>query len=455
MMKIKYSKEDIQNLIIESAKEANILPITSKCDGNCIFCSHKNNPSDVQVVNIGERTFEDINSTLSFLNPSNVITIGESASNIIEGEPTLHMNFKEIITLIRENFPNTPISITSNGQHLTKELVIFLSNISCLEMNISLNSSSIEGRFKLMHNTKEQSLNVLQGIELLHQFKIPFNCSLVGMPNITGYVDIENTIKFITDNGARCIRIFMPGFSSFVKEDLFPNPESIHKDLKDFIKHLSVDSPCPVLLEPSYVTNLSSVTSGVIFNSPAWNAGLRRDDIFLTINGIKPRTRVEAYQLLESPGEINAKIERNGHIKTINWMNFESNSNGVIMEYDFDMHRAEYIKHMVLTAPGHVLALTSEFAYPVIKEIFKIMDIPTEKYDIMYVENITFGGTIKAAGLLTYKDYINAYHNYCKTSPAPDAILIPQESFNYLGKDLTGHHINEIQSTLKKRVAVV
>ena len=48
-----YTPMHIQDLINRTAMEANILPLTSRCDSACIFCSHQNNPPQVQVLSVG------------------------------------------------------------------------------------------------------------------------------------------------------------------------------------------------------------------------------------------------------------------------------------------------------------------------------------------------------------------------------------------------------------------
>ncbi|WP_214659320.1 hypothetical protein [Candidatus Formimonas warabiya] len=41
-----------EQLILHSAQEFNILPLTSCCDAACVFCSHHHNPSGIGVVSI-------------------------------------------------------------------------------------------------------------------------------------------------------------------------------------------------------------------------------------------------------------------------------------------------------------------------------------------------------------------------------------------------------------------
>lgn len=455
MNHISYTAKEKKELIIQSAKEDNIMPIISKCDAGCIFCSHKNNPAGIQVVQIGVRPIEDIRQTLDYLDKDRVITIGESASNIIEGEPLLHPDFISIITLIRRRFPDTPIAITTNGRYLTRPVIDSLCHLKGISINLSMNSSSAKGRMKLMNDTREQALTAISSVRYMHEAGINFSASMVGMPNITGFSDIKETIMYLAQNGAESVRIFMPGFSSFVKENIFPDGERIHQQLKTFIQELSVEIPCPILLEPSYVTDLVPVISGVLYNSPAWLAGLRRGDIIRSVNGQEPLSRVDAWNLLDGAGKRTVSYRRQDKTFVRAWENTAYGSSGIVMEYDYDMRQAAYLRQIIAAAPGKVLSLTSEFAYHVICCVYKQLNIPPEQCEVFMVKNHTFGGTIRAAGLLTVDDYIAAYGAYCAMNEEPAAVIVPQLSFNYLGKDLKGRHFDELKIRIGKPVAVI
>lgn len=447
-----YTPEEIQSLLDHAAREQNILPLTSRCDSRCIFCSHHNNPKGIQVISIGTRTLAQIDEAISYLNPQAEITIGESASSIIEGEPTLHSEFKEVIELLRRRCPDTPVSITTNGHHLTEELVAFLSQHQPIMMNLSLNSGTMSGRHLLMGNDEDQARTAIEGVKLLGQYRVPFQGSLVGMPNVTGFDDVEASIRLLAENGARSVRVFLPGFSSFVKEDLFPNPETIYQELKGFLTSLSDDIPCPVLLEPSFVTNLTPEISGVIAHSPAFLAGLRRGDVIHSVNGNTPKSRVEAFGLVQESEEVTVTCSRNGKSYEASWRN-GSEGAGISLEYDFDLKRATYMRNAIVTAPGHVLLLTSEFGHSVVNAALNAVDTPKERYTAIVTPNLTFGGTIRASGLLTCDDYLAAYEHFAASHPKPAALMVPSESFNSLGRDLKGIHFSVISEQTRLPLA--
>jgi len=444
----KSNPNEIQTLILNSAVEANILPISSRCDSRCIFCSHKNNPPDIDVISIGIRSMEEITRTMAFLDPRHVITIGKSATPIIEGEPFIHPQFKEIISLVRRAYPETPVEITTSGKHLTQEMVGFLKTTGNISLNISLNSASAHARKLLMGDTKKQSEQTLAGIMLLALSNVPFSSSMVAMPNITGWDDLRDTVEFLAGNKTTVIRIFMPAFSSRAKPDIFPDGDKIYGQLREFIGTLSPELPCPVLIEPSFVTDLTPVVSGVLKDSPAWNAGIRRDDVILSVNGKAPRCRVEAWNMFLPKGDISVEVKKNDREENVRWDNESEGGSGVTMEYDFDPMRAEEIRQTVLGCTGRSLLLTSEFGYEVVCKVLDLLGLKIDMAEPVMVKNRTFGGDIRAAGLLTVHDYHEAYAGWIKSNQAPSQIIAPLESFNSLGLDLTHRHYSELQKII-------
>jgi hypothetical protein len=296
-----------------------------------------------------------------------------------------------------------------------------------------------------MGDTEEQSEKTFAGIRFLAKSRVPFSGSMVAMQNLTGWEDLHNTVEFLAAHKATVIRIFMPAFSSTARPGLFPDGDKIYGQLREFIRNLSPELSCPVLIEPSFVTDLTSAVSGVLKGSPAWNAGVRRDDILLSINGKAPRCRVEAWNMIMTEGNVAAEVKRNNLIKGINWVNETPGGSGITMEYDFDPVRAEAIKEFVLDNPGKSLLLTSEFAYDTVCKVIELMGIEKDQAEPVMVKNLTFGGTIRAAGLLTVDDYYRTYSHWRESNPEPSKLIVPLESFNSLGFDLKHIHYTELE----------
>jgi MoaA/NifB/PqqE/SkfB family radical SAM enzyme len=205
-MNSKRSKEEI---LFKTVKENNILPITSICKLNCIFCSHKNNPSEIETYSFGHLEFDLIKKMIEFLDPEQPVFIGESASKIIEGEPFVHPDIYKILNYIRQRWPEIEIKITSSGSFLQPEKVDLLKKLEPLELNISLNGPAPEERVFLMNDTRPD--NVFKLIPELKKQRIKFDSSIVSMHHLKGCNYLKRTFDFLEKYPPQSLRVFLQG----------------------------------------------------------------------------------------------------------------------------------------------------------------------------------------------------------------------------------------------------
>ncbi len=436
---------EIDRLVIDSAIHANVLPLTSQCDSRCVFCSHRNNPPDIAVAFIGRRSLAEVTRAMAFLDPAHVITIGESATPIIEGEPLTHPEFEEIIGLVRRAFPDTPVEVTTNGRLLTERRVALLAELGGISLNLSLNSGTSRGRRILMGDSPEQAARTLSGVEMLGRSTVRFSGSLVAMPNLVGWDDLRETVRFLGENGAEAVRVIVPAYAQGADRGRFPDDATIFADVRAFVAGMAAESPCPVLIEPSCVVDLAAVASGVVQGSPAWNAGLRPGDVLVEVGGERPFSRVSAWMLLQACGPARVVVARgDAHIE-LSWETATQGSAGVTMEYDFDAERAGNLWRIIAERRGRSLLLTSELAHPVVRAVLAALDVGDERAEAVAVKNRTFGGTIRAAGLLTVDDYLEAYERWRRPAGAEVAqMVVPLESFSPAGLDLKRRHFTHL-----------
>jgi len=311
----------------------NILPLTSNCNMNCLFCSHRQNPPGLQVYRIPPQRLADIAQLLIYLDPARKIVIGESATRIIEGEPFLHPEIIPILQLVRQRFPRTPIELTTNGSFLTETVVQTLKTLMPLELNVSLNSANPVWRQRLMQD--QRAAIAVAGVQLLKDYGIPYHGSIVAMPHYTGWEDLAETVAYLAANGAQTIRIFRPGFAAAAPAALQFSPADA-TELAAFINKLQLAFPVPLLLEPAALNDLTAVLSGTIPGSAAAQAGLQRGDRLVRINGILPRCRVEAYNLLRQATRVHLRIKRNGVEHACCFEKPPQVSAGAVFAYDLD-----------------------------------------------------------------------------------------------------------------------
>jgi hypothetical protein len=316
-----------------------------------------------------------------------------------------------------------------------------------VEISLSLNSATIEGRSALMKDRPRVAEQTLAGVKLLHKYQMEFHGSIVAMPHVIGWEDISETIRYLADNGATTVRIFMPGYSKKAGPKLRFDIAVMQKELKSFVDDMAGKVPCPVLLEPSCVSDLIPVLSGVVRGSKAWDAGLRRGDIVRKVNVQTPRSRVEAWSFLQMPGRIYVEAERDSRLLELEWDNGEGGRSGAILEYDFDMRRMEAIANFISSSQGRILILSSELAFQVLKAVFQMMQLPEGRAEVCMVKNRLFGGSIGASGLLSVGDFSLALEEYCSSHERPDYVLIPLEPFDWRGNDLMGRPYLELTRT--------
>ena len=143
-------KTATKDYIINTVYRTNILPVISQCNTSCVFCSHKQNPKEVEVYKLANLELCDFEEIIQFLSPDRKIIIGESATRIIEGEPLLHKNFIEIVELVRRKYPYTPIQITTNGILLNEKLVTRFVELGGIDLNVSVNCIQNDKRKEIL-----------------------------------------------------------------------------------------------------------------------------------------------------------------------------------------------------------------------------------------------------------------------------------------------------------------
>ena len=423
-------------VLYHTVQNYNILPLTSRCNVRCVFCSHRQNPPGVRALAIPPLSVELVEDLLDYLDGHRKIVIGESASLIMEGEPFTHPYFWECLRLIRKRFPLTLIQLTTNGSYLDEQAVRKLAVFEPLEINLSLNIAGISERFNLMGD--RQAEISCRSPQVLAKYGVKYHGSIVAMPQITGWESLYETIKYLSENNAQTIRVFKPGFTKFASPEL-QIKEELMVELAEKISAWR-KGMCPISLEPPVLGDLEAWVLGVIKGSPAFQAGIKAGDKILQINGEPPFSRVEAFSLLKKKGEHKVLIEREGERKVFT-IEVKGDWSGLVFDYDIALKEVEVVKEEIRKKHAQrPLILASEFGYRVLETA--LADSPAK---ILPVKNEFFGGNIQSAGLLVVQDMVKALVSFKKTNPEPDLVLIPAIAFDFQGRDLTGQGSWELE----------
>ncbi len=427
----------IDDTIIASVQRANILPLTSECNLDCSFCSHKFNPAEIEVYTISSRPIEEIEASFEFLSPKEKIVIGESASKIIEGEPFLHPNIRDILKSIRRRFPEIPLQITTNGTYLTKDNIELLQALSPLELYVSLNSDDPHKRSLLMRDRRPEI--AIKGIEHLAEAGIPYHGSLVAMPWVVGWDDIAETIRYLDRNLASTIRVFIPGYTHLAPPS-WPEPDILRSELSSFVLKMRKIIDTPLLLEPPLLTDLIAEVVGVIRDSPASEVDIKMRDRIVKVAGEKVTSRAEAFYRLKRLADPTMILEREGKEFSVRLNKEAGESSGLVFENDIEPYLLDSLEMIKARyKQDEVWALVASSSSTILRKIMQPLGI-----EVVEVKNRFFGGTISSAGLLVVDDFREALREKVKDGKYPEVILVPSIAFDERGRDLRGESYLEL-----------
>lgn len=223
------------------------------CNARCLFCSNRMNPFPIKQ-NIF-RDIEDVNLQLSLGSASYDGAIHMSDSlpgRISEGEAFLHPQFFEILALVREKYLTNPLHFTTNASMLNETFVEKLVQFRPLEINISLHSTQPKLWARIFQRTEKPAQIALASLSLLKKYHVDFTGTIVPLPRICGWEDLEKTLGFLADNGAKSILLWWPGFSKKTPERLKKEIECPWEEFQDFAKRMQNKFPkVPIIQQPN------------------------------------------------------------------------------------------------------------------------------------------------------------------------------------------------------------
>jgi pyruvate-formate lyase-activating enzyme len=415
---------------LAAAAAKNLLPITSACNVRCVFCSHRQNPPALEVFFLPHQPLAAIRERAAFLDPGKKIIIGESVTRIMEGEPLLNPEVLTILGWLRRRFRQTTIALTTNGTLLTPEMVSALAEIKPFEVTLSLNSATAEGRRLLMGDRHPEV--ALAAPYLLARAGIPFSGSIVAMPHLVGWEDVERTVRFLAQAGAETVRIFLPGYTRIAPPEL-RLPDGLWAELKRRVASWQKEVSTPLLVEPPGLTDLKAEIHGVLPGTPAAAAGLRPGEIVVRIAGEAVFSRVDAFRRLQAAGLVTVETKAQGKARAVQVTKMPGARSGLVFDYDLSPAAwEEFLRILKREQPKQVVVATSELAAPLVRAAAAREDLPCP-LTVLRVPSRFFGGNICCAGLLTVEDFQAAIG-----ALDADLFVLPGIAFDARGRDLTG-----------------
>jgi NifB/MoaA-like Fe-S oxidoreductase len=446
-------KRSREEILFKTVKEDNILPITSICKLNCIFCSHKNNPPQIETHSFGHLEKELIKTMIEFLDPDQPVFIGESASKIIEGEPFVHPEIYQILEYLRQRWLDIEIKITTSASFLKIEKLNFLKTLEPLELNISLNAPAPEERVFLMNDSRPN--NVFKIIPELKKLKFKFSASIVSMHHLKGFDYLRRTFDYLEKYQPEVLRVFMAGFSRYADPEIVADAGEYQK-LKQFIDKIRNDYSYPIIPEPQLLNNFKAEINDIIKNSPAAETDLKAGDIIEKVDQKAVVSRVNAFYQIKAAKNPEVEVQRAEKNKKIIIKKEKDDSSGLIMSYDLNRKDKNTLKAYAdqssKNKKGITVILASEAGYELLFNLIKNNLKATEKLKLLKVKNELFGASIIAAGLLTNYDIIKSLNKIDKNI---EKIILPEIVYDYYGNDLLGNHYTELEEKFRAELILI
>lgn len=228
-MEYKYLKK-IESPILGNALQINFNPL-KVCSFNCIFCDLGHTTRllmEREMFYPPEEIFSEIKDYIeNNEEPDYALLTGN-------GESMLYLGFKQLSEMIKREYPNLKIAVSSNGSLLHRKDVREDFLISD-RITVNLNTLNPQDYFKISRHHKDVDLkNVIKGIKLLREkFKGEFGISTVFVKGIN---DNDSTVQNLKSFFLE-VKPDMYMISGFTEN----KEESLTEDFKDYMKEMFED----------------------------------------------------------------------------------------------------------------------------------------------------------------------------------------------------------------------
>jgi hypothetical protein len=229
------------------------LSISAVCNARCLFCSNRMNPFPIMQNMF--RGIEDVKLQLSLssANYDGAIYMSDSLpGRISEGEAFLHPQLFEILALVREKYLRNRLHFTTNASLLDELFMRKLAPFRPIEINVSLHSTLPKLWAHIFSSTQKRAHIAFRSLRLVKKHHVDCTGTIVPLPRICGWQDIEKTFAFLMGEGAKSIMLWWPGFPEKTPAGLKKEIECPWDEFEAFVKRMQQTFPgFPIVVQPN------------------------------------------------------------------------------------------------------------------------------------------------------------------------------------------------------------
>lgn len=458
----------------------------SRCNIACGFCYNRGNPPSLVLGNLPrspKEEYHDMMTRLRYFRPRAGLSLYPALGDIYE--ILNHPHILDVLRPLRQLTPK-PFRIGTNGAVLTPRFIEKLSELMPLYLYISVEGVSQAHEFQTASSGAVRiPMRALQGLK---DAGVPYALVFVPWPVKRPLGEVLETMTETVELGERCqahmVEINLPGYTRHFSAGKLFDLQEVWSAAVAHVRKLRENYSIPIVAMPTMyeethfepIKNLPCVI-GVVKNSPAQRAEVRRGDVVEKLNSVRIISRPQARDLLS--------IIRGSGARTVH-MTVRRGGEEIEKEIDTADHCYPYIpeidQHLGIITLGtglrvsyieelrnlieergakRALFLSSALVKPLFEQLLSESPLfagSEISVDIEVPPNTLLGGNIFMGDLLMVQDFIDAIRDYLKSGKGrPDLVVIPSSPFNLggWGRDLTGRCYLEIERAAGVPVALL
>ena len=271
---------------LAGGQPSNQLPISAVCNSHCLFCSNHLNP--FPVAGGFFRDIEDIKLQLCAMSANDdPIRMSDSLpGRISEGEALLHPQLFEILELVRRKFFYNTLCFTTNASMLDSVFLKKLSAFKPIEINVSLHSLEPALWARIFGQDTKRAEIAISSLPLIRAHRMDLIGTIVPLPKICGWDDIERTYSHFVSQGASSMILYWPGYTKRTRPEVAADLECSLAEFTDFAERMKTAYRVPLIPHPDMVSPLpipvETIVAKTLKGNPKNNGAAYRKVVWLS-----------------------------------------------------------------------------------------------------------------------------------------------------------------------------
>jgi len=241
---------------LAAGQPSNQLPISAVCNSHCLFCSNQQIP--FPVAGGFFRDMEDIKLQLCAMSAhDDPIRMSDSLpGRISEGEALLHPRLFEILELVRRKFFYNTLCFTTNASMLDSVLLKKLADYRPIEINVSLHSVEPALWARIFGQDIRRAEIAISSLPLIRAHKMDLMGTIVPLPKICGWDNIERTYEYFSSQGASAMILYWPGHTKRTLPEVVADLECSLAEFTDFAERMKSAHSVRLIPHPDMISPL-------------------------------------------------------------------------------------------------------------------------------------------------------------------------------------------------------